>query len=218
MDYIIEEKVIEDVKKMLAIPKVNGVLFHALQEMKYKYKHEIKQYKELESIIDHKENQTYEKKTAVKKVEFELEKKGKSFKVKPENEIPDYIIDHIIKLDIDTGQSHMERIKIEEGKTIDLVVTKHGNNYYTGSIKGTITPFIKDHPGKHLHQEVNQVKKMTSMDLDKEEELKKILNFLMVNEDFYDLVRRLLSSKWKSYLDYKNSKNKHIDKERIISG
>jgi hypothetical protein len=211
MDYIKEDKVIEDVKKLLAIPKVNGVLFHALQEMKYKYKHEIKQYKELENTIDQKENQTDEKKSAVKKVEFELEKKGKNWKVKPVNEIPEYVIDHIINLDIDTGGSHIERIKLEEGKMIDLVVSKHSNNHFTGSIKEKIIPVIEKH-----HERYQEENKMPAMGWEKKEELKTILKYLLNYEIFYDFLRSLFRTKWKNYLDSQIFKNN--DKEGIISG
>lgn len=213
MDYIKEDKIIEDVKKLLAIPTVNGVLFHALQEMKYKYHHEIKQYKELESTIDQEESQTDEKKTTVKQVEFELGKKGKSWKVKPANEIPGYVIDHIINLDIHTGGSHMERIKIEEGKMIDLVVSKHSNNHYTGSIKEKIIPVNEKHHEKHQHQEGN---KTPAMGWEKKEELKTILNYLLKYEIFYNFVRRIFRTKWKHYLDEEIFKNN--DKEGIISG
>jgi hypothetical protein len=215
MDYIKEDKVIEDVKKMLAIPKVNGVLFHAIEEMKYLYHHEIKQYKELESTIDQKEDQTIETKPRVKQIEFELEKKRKTWTIIPENEIPEYVIDHIINLDIDMGQSHMERFKIEKNKTFDLVVTKHYNNYFTGSIKETITPVIEKQPVTHQHQ---QEDKMPAMGWDKKEEIKTILNYLLKYEIFYDFIRRLFRDKWKHYLDKEIFKNNANEKKGIISG
>jgi hypothetical protein len=215
MDYIKEDKIIEDVKKLLAIPMVNGVVFHWLEEMKYKFHHEIKQYKELENIIDQKENQTDEKNTSLKTVEFELVKESNSWKVIPGNKIPAYIIDHIINLDIDTDQSHMERINIEKDKSIDLVVTKHCNNYYTGSIKETIIPVIEKQPGKHQHQHLN---KMPPLEWEKKEELKAILNYLLKYEIFYDFVRVLFRGKWKSYLDNEILQINNNDKEGIISG
>lgn len=215
MDYINKENVIKDVKKLLAIPKVNGVLFHAIEEMKYLYHYEIKQYKELESTIDQKEDQTIETKSRVKQVEFELEKKRKTWTGIPVNEIPGYVIDHIINLDIDMGQSHMERIKIEEGNTIDLVVTKHSNNYFTGSIKETITPVIEKQPGTHRRQ---QEDKMPAMGWEKKEEIKTILNYLLQYEIFYNFIRRLFRGKWKSYLDRKILQINENNKEGIISG
>jgi len=213
MDYIKEDRVIEDVKKLLAIPKVNGVLFHALEEMKYKYQHEIKDYNELESTIDQEENQTDETKTAVKQVEFELWKKRTGWKVKPADKIPAYVIEHIINLDIHTGESHMEGIKIKKGKMINLVVSKHSNNHYTGSIKEKISPVIEKHPEKRQYHEVD---KMPSIGREKKEELKTILKYLLNHEIFYDFVRRLFSTKWKSYLDQEIFKIS--DKEGIISG
>jgi hypothetical protein len=109
----------------------------------------------------------------------------------------------------------MERIKIEEGKTIDLVVTKHSNNYYTGSIKETITPVIEKHPGEHRCQ---QGDKTQTMGWEKKEELKTILNYLLKHEIFYNFVRRLFRGKWKSYLDNEIFEINHNDKEEIISG
>lgn len=213
MDYIKEDKIIEDVKKLLAIPTVNGVLFHTLEEMKYKYHHEIKHYNELERTIVKEENQPDEKKTTLKQLEFELLKKEKKWKVKPENEIPFAVIDHIINLDIDAGGSHIERIKLEEGKMIDLIVSKHSNNNYTGSIKEKLTPVIEKHPEKHKHQEGE---KLPSMGWEKKEELKTILNYLLKYENFYDFVKRIFRMKWKYYLDREMFKNN--DKESIISG
>jgi hypothetical protein len=173
-------------------------VYHWLEEKKYEYHHEIEQYKELESIIDQNENQTDEKKPSLKTVDFELVKERKNWKVIPANEIPCDIIDHIINLDIDIDQSHIERIKTGKGKSIDLVVTKNSNNYYTGSIKETITPGIEKKPGKNQHRHTN---KMPPLEWEKKQELKKILYYLMVNEDFYNLVRRLLLIKWKSYFE-----------------
>jgi len=214
MDYIKEDQIIKDVKKLLAIPMVNGVVFHWLEEMKYKFHHEIKQYKELENIIDQKENQTGEKKTAVKTVEFELVKKRKTWKGIPGNKIPAYIIDHILNLDIDTVQSHMERINIEKDKSIDLVVTKHSNNYYSGSIKETITTSIEKQPGEPQHQHLNA----PPLEWEKKQEIKTILSYLLKHEIFYDFVRTLFRVKWKSYLDRKILQINENDKEGIISG
>lgn len=215
MDYINEEKVIEEVKKLLAIPMVNGVVFHWLEEMKYKFNHEIKQYKELENIIDQKETQADEKKPTLKTVEFELMKESNSWKVIPGNKIPAYIIDHIINLDIDTGQSHIERINIEKGKSIDLVVTKNSNNYYNGAIKEIITTSIEKKPGKHQNQQLNNI---PPLEWEKKQEIKTILNYLLKHEIFYDFVRALFRGKWKSYLDGEIIQISDNDKEGIISG
>lgn len=215
MDYINEEKIIEEVKKLMAIPKVNGVMFHWLEEMKIKFQHEIKQYNELENIIEQRENQTDEKNNSLKTVEFELVKERKRCNVIPENEVPGYIIDHIINLDIDTGQSHMERFNHEKGKSIDLVVTRHFTNYYTGSIKETITTSIEKHPGKNQHQHLDDI---IPLGWEKKEEIKTILKYLLTHEIFYDFVRKVFRGKWKSYLDGEILQINDSGRESIISG
>lgn len=215
MDYISEEQIIEDVKKLLAIPMLNGVVYHWLEEKKIEFHNDIIKYNELENTIDQKEKQTDEKNTAVKSLEFELMKERKIWKVIPENKIPAFIIDYIINLDIDKGQSHMERIKTGKGKSIDLVVTKYCNDYYTGSIKETITPGIEKQPGKHRHQNLN---KMPPLGWEKKEEIKTIMNYLLKYEIFYNFVRKLFRGKWKSYLDKKILQITDNDKEGIISG
>lgn len=197
MVYIDNAEIIEDIKRLLEIPYLNGILFHLLEELKLKYNNKIEEHKDLVTTIDPIEITPGEKENPEKKVNFILSKKESGWKISPVNKIPPKVIEHIINLDVLPGEVYMESFKLEDNRKIDLTLERHSFNYYTGSIKAGTHPIEK-----------NQARnKRINPGSEKTVELKILLNYLLNHEVFYEYVNRIFKSKWKPYLDKQVIKN-----------
>ena len=200
MSYIDEEEVIDDVKRILAMPPLDSILFHSIEEIKMKYLHEMELYKELEKNIEQQGNKNKKLKNPVEKVDFELKKIKNKWTVKPGNQISVEVINHIISMDIYPGEMHMGKYKLEDGRRIELAVSKHSDNHYTGSIKVKIN---EKHEKKYIEIQREEPKK-TVISTKRKQEITSILKNLLTNENFFEFVYDLLKHKCRYYKDEPN--------------
>lgn len=186
MDYIDNEKLIEDIKTIIKIPELRAALFHKVEEYKSNNAKKIEEYRELENMVEpEKKEKTGE---PVKEIRFEIRKKKAGWMANPVD-IPREVVKHITTMDLTPGIIKMQKFKLE-GRTIELSFEKQERDCFTGFIieKSTQTA-QKETPAK-------QAKKA-----DKTGDLKTFITYLLNNEPLYNWMMNEFFDNWKPLIE-----------------
>jgi hypothetical protein len=181
----------------LPIPELRASLAHKALELEYRFKDEIEEYREIESLIDPESKQ--EKPTGVTEsvelLNFELEKIKGEWTVFPLVH-PD-VINHILAhaQECEPGIIKMEKITID-GDKFDLGFVKKNENFFTGQI----TRKCSEKVTKQSIQETPS--KQTRSTANKTEDLKTLLTYLLNNEFLFNVINELFLEKWKPLIDH----------------
>ena len=133
-EYIDDEILLSDIKMLMKIPVSRIALFHRVKEFMGIFAKSIKDYRELEKVVDpemvDREKETDE---SHKQINFEIEKIKGNWTFYPP--IPQEIVNHIISHDLSPGVIRMEKFKLTGGKVIDLSFEMQSKRIITGSIR-----------------------------------------------------------------------------------
>jgi hypothetical protein len=186
MDYINNEKLIEDVKTIIKIPNLRAALFHKVEEYKSFNMKKIEEYRDLENIVDPgKKGKTGE---PLKKIGFEIRKEKAGWMVNPVD-IPREIVKHITNMDLTPGIIKMQKFNIG-GRHIDLSFEMQSQECFIGSIIEKSTGKAnKETPGSQERKP------------DKTEDLKTFITYLFNNETLYNWMMSEFFDNWKPLID-----------------
>ena len=191
----------------LPLPDLRASLAHKALELEYRYKDDIEEYREIESLIhtegkQEKTTGTGKGKESVKRLNFELEKIKGNWTVFPIVH-PD-VINHILthEQECEPGIIKMGKINLN-GEMIDIGFAKKDENHFTGQI-------IKKCPEEKTKQAPKRARKSDN----KTEDLKKFLTYLMTDETFCNCMIDEFFERLKPLIDRgifkKSSKNSLI--------
>lgn len=186
MDYIENEKLIEDVKMIMKIPELRAALYHKVEEYKRSHAKRIEEYREIEKMVDPEKKEKTEE--PVKEIRFEIRKKRAGWTVNPVD-IPQEIVNHIISHGYNPGIIKMQKFKID-GRNIDLSFEMQARDCFIGSIKEKSTKDKKEIPSKQARKADN-----------KTGDLKTLLIYLLNNEDLYNWMVNDFFESWKPLID-----------------
>lgn len=197
MDYIDNQKLIEDVKMIMKMPDLRAALYHKVEEYKSRNAKRIEEYRELENMVDPgKKEKTAE---PVKEIRFEIRKKKAGWMVNPVN-IPLAVINHILAQDAKPGIIKMQKLKLH-GKMIDLSFEMHKKDYFTGLIKEKKTE-------KETKQIIHSISQARNTD-NKTGDLKTFITYLLNNETLHNWMMREFFGNWKPLIDNGCITNEH---------
>jgi hypothetical protein len=186
MDYIDNEKLIEDIKTILKIPELRAALFHKVEEYKRNNAKRIEECRELEEMVEpEKMEKTGE---PIKEIRFEISKKKVGWMVNPVD-IPREVVKHITTMDLTPGIIKLQKFKLA-GRTIELSFEKQARDCFTGSIIEKSTQTAQKIP------HAKQAKKAG-----KTEDLKTFITYLLNNEPFYNWVMNEFFDNWKPLIE-----------------
>lgn len=195
------KQLLREIEDLARIPGFERIFYHKVKELKENVSRNPGHYFEILETQDH-ERKSY----PVGKIEFELHMFGKStwIPVLLESDfcayefVTDEIIDYILGIETAPGMPHMRsNIPVEEGKkTIDLTFTKHGNDYYSGTVAYKETG--KEEPGP----DIPAARFGEPVDgTDKVQVLKLLFHYLWENEAFLDRMFSEFRLRWKPLID-----------------
>lgn len=193
------KQLLREIEDLSRIPGFERIFYHKVKELKENISRNPGHYFEI------LEEQDRERKSRPEgEIEFELHMFGLStwIPVLPGGDAGAYelvteeIVDYIVGIDAAQGMPNMRsNIPIEDGrKTIDLTFTRHGKDYYSGTVaykhwetEGS-NPETRDTapPGDHG---------------DKIRELKRMFQYLCHNETFLDRMVSEFRVRWKPLID-----------------
>ena len=170
----------------LPLPQLKTSLFHKAKELEHIFADEIKEYRNIERMVDPEKKEKTEE--SIKEINFEIEKIKGHWTVSPVD-IPQEIVNHIISYNLNPGIIKMQKFKLH-GRDIDLSFEMQSRDYFTGSIKEKTTKRIPSKQSK-------QCGKMT----DKKEVIKTIIAYLLNNEDLFNWMANEFFESWKPLID-----------------
>jgi hypothetical protein len=186
MNYIDNEKLIEDVKMVMKIPELRTALYHKVEEYKISHKKRIEEYREIEKMVDPEKKE--KPGDPVKEIRFEIRKKKAGWMVNPVD-IPQEIVKHITTMDLTPGIIKMQKFKID-GKNIDLSFEMQARDCFTGSIKEKSIKTKKENPSIQARKADN-----------KTGDLKTFITYLMNNKTLCDWMVNEFFEHWKPLID-----------------
>jgi hypothetical protein len=189
MDYIDNQKLIEDVKMIMKISDLRAALYHKVEEYKSRNAKRIEEYRELENMVDPEKKEKIGE--PVKEIRFEIRKKKAEWIVNPVD-IPQAVINHILAQDAKPGIIKMQKLKLH-GKMIDLSFEMHKKDYFTGLIK-------EKRSEKETKQIIHPIIQARSAG-NKTGDLKTLITYLLNNEILYNWMMREFFGNWKPLID-----------------
>ena len=187
MDYIDNQKLIEDVEMLMRIPELRAALYHKVEEYKNNHAKRLEEYQEIENMVDPGKKEKTGEPTA--EIRFEIRKNETGWVVNPVD-FPRDIVKHITSMNLTPGIIKMQKFKISNGRMIDLSFEMQTRNCFTGSI---IEKKIES-PGKEIP--AKQVRAADSTD-----NLKTFITYLLNNKTLYNWMMSEFFGNWKPLID-----------------
>jgi hypothetical protein len=182
-----KKELLDEIEHLINVPNFFKSILHKLEELKDICKDDIKAYEEITALIEEKKDSP-----SFNFQQFKITRKGKQWK--PSIEIPQQIVDYLVKSEIEPGLTKMDRgIKFPDlpGK-YNISFEKKNSSLITGMIQIDAPPGGKLKVLKEEHSK---------------EELKEFLYYLSSNQFLYEFVMKQFRMKWKPIVDKKDEIN-----------
>ena len=178
-----KKKLLDEIEHLLNVPNFFKSILHKLEELKDIYKDDIKAYEEITGLIEEKKNSP-----SSNCQQFEITRKRKQWQ--PSIDIPQQIVDYVVKSEIEPGLTKMDRGVTFPGLPgkYNISFEKKNSRHITGTIQ------VDAPPGGHLQ--------LLKEDQPKDD-LKEFLYYLSSHQFLYEFVMKQFHMKWKPIVDKK---------------